>query len=83
MVSANGNSVPNQFIIHSAHGKLFRSYDSNIAFKPNDESTVYLGKDWKYSRTTLKYLNRFLNGQTAAETRQKLADGIYKLELNL
>ena len=84
MVSANGNSVPNQFIIYSSYGRMFRSYNSNIAFCPNDEpGKVYLGSDWDYSRTTMKYLNWFLNGQTAAETRAKLESGKYKLEPNL
>lgn len=84
MVSAKGNPVPNQFIIRTAHGRLFRSYESNIAFCPNNEpGKVYLGPDWECSRTTMKYLNWFLNGQSAADTRAKLESGIYKLEPNL
>ena len=84
MVSSNGNAVPNQFIIYSAHGRMFRSYQSNIAFIPHDEpGTIYLGEDWDYSRTTMKYLNQFLNGQSAAETRAKLASGQYILEPRL
>lgn len=80
MVSSNGNSVPNQFIITTEHGTLFRSYQSNIAFKPNDEpGKVYLGPDWDCSRTTMKYLNWFLNGQSAAETRAKIESGQYKV----
>lgn len=84
MVSTNGNPVPNQFIITTEHGTLFRSYQSNIAFKPNDElGKVYLGTDWDYSRTTMKYLNWFLNGQSAAETRAKIEAGIYEVLPNL
>ena len=84
MVSSTGNPVPNQFIIYTANGRMFRSYDSNIAFCPNDEpGMVYLGADWDYSRTTMKYLNGFLNGQSTADTRAKLASGQYKLEPKL
>ena len=60
IVSNSGNAVANQFIIHTKYGKMFRSYNSNIAFIPNDENIIYLGEDWDYSRTTGKYRNQFL-----------------------
>lgn len=56
----NGKAVPNQFIITTADGQMFQSYDSNIAFVAND-GKITLGKDWKYSKTTTKFLNIFLN----------------------
>lgn len=64
MTSNSGNDVPNQFIIRTSNGRMFRSYSSNIAFIPNDEDIIYLGEDWDYSRTTSKYRNEFLNMNT-------------------
>jgi len=78
MVSNGGNDVPNQFIIRTNNGRMFRSYDSNIAFIPNDESIIYLGKDWDYSRTTSKYRNQFLNMNTE-EVKQGIKDKTIKV----
>ena len=61
MTSSSGREVPNQFIIRTSSGVMFQSYDSNIAFIPNDEEVIYLGRDWDYSVTTSKYRNQFLN----------------------
>lgn len=74
MQSRNGNDVPNQFIIYADYGVMFRSYGSNIAFKPYDENILYLGEDWDYSKTTGKYRNEFL-GYGVAELRARIADG--------
>ena len=64
MRSNSGNDVPNQFLIYTNYGKMFRSYNSNIAFIPNDEDIIYLGEDWNYSRTTSKYRGYFLGLST-------------------
>jgi len=74
MTSNAGNDVPNQFIIYTEYGKMFRSYSSNIAFIPYDENTIYLGSDWEYSRTTTKYRNEFLRCNTA-ELRTMIKNG--------
>jgi len=74
MTSSRGNDVPNQFIIYTNYGVMFRSYNSNIAFKPYDENIIYLGSDWDYSKTTGKYRNEFL-GYGVAELRTRIADG--------
>ena len=34
MTNSNGNSVKNQFIIYSADGETFQSYNTTIAFIP-------------------------------------------------
>lgn len=79
----SGRPVVNQFIIrdseHSA--EYFQSYSSIIVKKVWNSGTltVYLGPDWDYSRTTGKYRNQYL-GESTAETRKKLAAGIYKLD---
>ena len=44
----NGTDVPNQFIITTSYGRLFRSYSSNIAFIPNDEDIIYFGSQTRY-----------------------------------
>lgn len=69
--------VPNQFKITTKNGIYFQSYNSIIAFKDND-GNVTLGSNWDYSRTTMKYLGKFLNSNTK-EIRNKLYEGIYKL----
>ena len=68
----NGKSVANQFIITTADGQMFKSYESNIAFVAND-GKITLGKDWKYSKTTTKYLNIFLN-MTSKEILKAIQD---------
>ena len=82
MVSSNGNNVPNQFIITTADGRMFQSYNSNIAFIPNDGRQIILGKDWDYSTTTSKYRNQFL-GESKKETLAKLKSGEYILDNDL
>lgn len=81
MTSSSGNKVANQFQIITKDGVYFQSYDSIIAFIPNEGKTR-LGKHWDYSVTTGKYRNQFL-GETKKETSAKLADGTYILDENL
>lgn len=50
----------NQFVIYSPSGIIFQSYQSVIAFFDKDTKTLLLGKDWNYSKTTLKHLYIFL-----------------------
>ncbi len=59
-----GNPVANQFKIYTKKGVYFQSYSTLIAFKPN-EGKLKLDKNyWDYSRTTLKYLNKFTRYQS-------------------
>lgn len=74
MRSDNGREVPNQFIIKTGYGVMFRSYNSNIAFVPNDENIIYLGKDWDYSVTTGRYRNAFL-GMNKKELEARIKNG--------
>ena len=78
-----GRSIPNQFIVDGEHynqqGQFFQSYNSVIAFKPENGSSVTLDKSkWNYSTTTSKYRNQFLN-ETIKETRAKITSGEYIL----
>ena len=70
--------VRNQFIITTTKGRYFQSYETLIAFIPNDnEKKIQLDrKMWNCSVTTSKYRNRFL-GENLKETRKKLAVGDY------
>lgn len=74
------NPVANQFIIYTPKGRYFQSYDSIIAFIPNNRNhKIQLDEYyWDYSRTTSKYRNEFL-GENMQETRNKIKDKTYKL----
>ncbi len=79
MTSANGNSVPNQFIIDAPDGLYFQSYKTIIAFKPSNGGPIQLdARKWDCSPTTGKYRNQFL-GETIKETRAKIKSGDYLL----
>lgn len=81
MTSANGNDVPNQFIITDHNISVFQSYRTIIAVKAN--GVVYLNAHmWDHSVTTGKYRNQFL-GETIAETRKKIYHLEYKLVTNI
>lgn len=68
--------APNQIIIYTDKGRAFQSYDSIIAFIPNNGDKVQIGRDWDYSKTTGKYRNIFL-GETKKETQKKMDSGEY------
>lgn len=84
MTGRTGREVANQFIIHGKHygqiGKFFQSYNTVIAFKPSNGSSItidnYVVKN--PSKTTLKYLSQFL-GHGIAETRKRINSGEYIL----
>ena len=88
MRSANGNSVPNQFMITEVNEPnnfctYFQSYDSTIVKECTHKDTgvikTYLDRNkWDYSVTTGKYRNQFL-GETKKETQKKIDSGEYKL----
>ena len=79
MTSARGNTVANQFIIDTAEGVYFQSYNSLIAFIPRDGGAIQLdARMWDYSQTTGKYRNQFL-GESMIETREKIKNGTYVL----
>ena len=71
------NLAVNQFVITSPKGTYFQSYKSVIAFIPYKGKTQ-LGQDYKYSQTTSKYRNIFLE-ETTKQTDAKIKSGEYKL----
>ena len=50
----------NQFLIHINDKIYLQSYESVVACKSVGEIPI-LYKDWDYSRTTMKYVNKFLS----------------------
>lgn len=80
MISSNGNTVPNQFIIHTKTATYFQSYRTIIIKRNDRNGKIYLDKNsWNYSVTTGKYRNQFLN-ENIAETRKRIESGEYKLK---
>ena len=67
-----GNFAPNQFVIFTNEGRWFQSYTSMIAFVPKDGGKIQLGSDYDYSRTTMKYLCRFLRVDSINDVRDML-----------
>ena len=59
-----GKAISNQFIITDGKGTAFKSYNSIIAEQRGAgggfDDVVIFGKNYNYSQTTSKYLNRFL-----------------------
>lgn len=77
MESANGNDVPNQFIIDGHDFQAFQSYSSIIVLKKG--GNIYLDANkWDYSTTTGKYRNMYL-GEDKRETERKIKLGAYIL----
>ena len=58
-----GKAVANQFIISTPEGIFFQSYNTIVA-KKKDGKTYLDQSSWNYSRTTMKYLNIFLETTT-------------------
>ena len=74
----SGAPVANQFEIETPKGLYFQSYKSIIAFKDNNGKIKLDEYYWDYSRTTSRYLNRFLN-MTGREIKLLIKEGIIKL----
>ena len=62
--SETGKAIPNQFIITDGQTKAFKSYDSIIVEQRGAgggfDDVIIFGKNYNYSTTTSKYLNKFL-----------------------
>ena len=51
----------NQFILEDEKTIIFQSYDSTIAIYNKNSKVIVLGRDWDYSKTTLKHLYLFID----------------------
>ena len=80
MISNHGNKVPDQFVITTDNSDAyFQSYTSIIARRIDATDQVELDVNkWDYSKTTSKYLARFL-GVPNKEIKQKVKSGEYPL----
>ena len=63
METDTGNRAPNQFKLSLDGLVVFKSYGSVIVVLDYNNSIITFGRDWDYSRTTLKYLRYFLDEQ--------------------
>ena len=72
-----GNTVPNQYLVTIGDFIYFQSYQTVIAKKNEYTREVTLCEDWNYSRTTLKYLNKFLGATKIIKKR--IEEGKYKI----
>lgn len=67
----------NQFIFYVEDKTYLQSYDSVVACKPEGEIPI-LYKDWDYSKTTMKYVSRFLSGVFNRHVTKKDIDKMKK-----
>jgi hypothetical protein len=77
MQSDSGNPIANQFIINDNGFLYFQSYDSIIARKWGSEIILDYNY-WDYSRTTSKYLFKFLK-EDRKTVRLRVRTGEYKM----
>lgn len=69
----------NQFIIRSNGEITFQSYDSTIAILSREGGgTLTLGKNWDYSKTTLKHLYLFFNEYVKDFCENRYSRDFYK-----
>ena len=67
----------NQFLFYM-DGKVFlQSYESVVACKSVREAPI-LYKDWDYSRTTMKYVSKFLSDVFNKHVTKKVIDKMVK-----
>lgn len=70
--------VPNQYVVITKAGKLFQSYNTNIALITKEGQVVLDKNSWDCSVTTGKYRNKFL-GEDKKITQKKIDSGEYLL----
>ena len=83
MTSTNGNKIANQFILKDSNGDIsLQSYDSLVCQLRKGslgfDRVVAFGRDWNYSRTTVKCVNKFLkdNGLDILAGTKNIREGI-------
>lgn len=68
----------NQFIMENEKEIIFQSYDSIIAIVNKKSGVIVLGRDWDYSKTTMKHLYLFIDNEiTYNENLKELFDTKY------
>tara|TARA_R110002050_G_scaffold251981_1_gene390222 strand:+ start:235 stop:507 length:273 start_codon:yes stop_codon:yes gene_type:complete len=77
MTSSKGRKVPNQIIMYGNSKMYFQSYNVIVAMSDSSEDfcQTYLDeKYWNYSKTTSKYLNKYL-GMTSPQVKNAIKRG--------
>jgi len=89
LINNRGNGAVNQFVIKTNKAYYFQSYDSMIAKYDRKSGVITLGRDWDYSKTTMKHLNIFLDdycyksGMNKKRIEKAIADGEIVYDENL
>lgn len=61
MININGNAWANQFIIEDNNGVChLQSYKSLVVSLSLEDKKITLHKDWDYSKTTLRAVDKFI-----------------------
>jgi len=80
MLKVKSFMANNQAILNDGDKVIFQSYESIIAVVENGQ--VSLSDHWDYSKTTKKYLCKFLNN-TVGEIKILIANGTYQLNIDV
>ena len=89
LINNKGNGAMNQFVITTNNAYYFQSYDSMIAKYDRKSGIITLGRDWDFSKTTMKHLNIFLDdychksGMNKKRIEKAIADGEIVYDENL
>ena len=73
MYVENFNGVKNQFVIYTKKAIIFQSYRTSVAVYIRKMAEIYMRKG-EYSRTTSKYIKKFLEDFTDVEIKQVNAE---------
>ena len=66
--------APNQTLIETEEAIYLQSYRSIVAKYDKETKIVYLGYDWDYSRTTMKYVKKFIGQCSGAGSKFAIKD---------
>ena len=85
LINDRNNGATNQFVVETDKGKYFQSYNTIIAFVPNNSDDIVLSNDWDYSKTTSKHLYIFLRDYTNfyVDSKQDILRGIKEKKLKV
>tara|TARA_B100001939_G_C16936887_1_gene616411 strand:+ start:1202 stop:1510 length:309 start_codon:yes stop_codon:yes gene_type:complete len=66
--------APNQTVIDMGDTVYLQSYVSIVAKYNKETKIVYLGHNWDYSRTTMKYVKKFIGQCSGASSNFAIKD---------
>lgn len=80
MLKVKSFMANNQAILIDGNKTIFQSYDSIIAIV--NDGNVSLSKDYKYSKTTMKYVCRFFGVDSIKEIDERIERGEFLLDID-